>query len=162
MKFWNLHYYFLFVQLHRSGPGVRFLDMDVCIIKTSRIRRHSIHHTTETTSDIPPLVSSRDSAPIYLVFILGVHSFSTMVHRYELLCPFLDVFILCTQINGLLNSKVICYDHYTMSVGSDDNWMWDQYLGTAGDPARFTGMPHFTYKYQTVPYHVLQLLCAVC
>lgn len=162
MRFWNLHYYFLFVQLHRTGPCVRFLDLDVYIIKTSRIRGHCIHRTTEAASDIPPLVSSCDSTPIYLVLILGVHSFSTMVHRYELLCPFLDVFILCSQISRIPNSKIICYGHYTVSVGSDDNWMCDQYLGTTGGPARITGMPHFTYKYQTVPYHVFQLLCTVC
>jgi hypothetical protein len=46
-----------------------------------------------------------------------------------------------------------------MSVGPDDNWLCSQYLGKAGGPGRTTRMQRFTYKYQIVPYNVLQLLC---
>ena len=88
------------------------LDMGIYPIKDPRIWRYDLHCVTKATIDISTFLPSFNCCSLLLVHIYGDHSSHKVVYRNELLCSFLDVFLLYFESNAIQITKRLCYDDY--------------------------------------------------
>lgn len=85
------------MQFYRAGLRVGLLDMDVRAVETTRARRHDLHRTAQTATDLPALVSPHYRLIVLLVLVCGVYRVCAMVRRDELLRPLDHVQLLRSQ-----------------------------------------------------------------
>lgn len=84
-----------------------------------------------------------------------------MVHRYELLRPLGDVFLLCVKSDGVQSPEASRDADNVPAAAADDHWLCNKLLGASPAEER-RGMPHLILQHQTFHCDVLQLFCAFC